>query len=107
MIIYIIEIAVPLIAFVSGAIVLIRKGEIGKLKTILLRLCLEAEKEFGGGTGTIKFADVVSKIYPMIPDIIKPFITQATLSKLVDAALVTLRKQLETTAKVARIIVGE
>ncbi|MDR0858356.1 MAG: hypothetical protein LBN97_04945 [Oscillospiraceae bacterium] len=90
-----------------GSISLIRSGELGKLQTILLRLCLEAEREFGGGTGTIKFADVLSKLYPLIPGLLKPFISEAQLSKLVDAALAVLNRQLATNLNVAKIVRGE
>lgn len=75
---------VIIIAFI---VFLIVKKQWPVLDQILFALVTWAEREYGGGTGTLKLAAVVEKVYPKIPAIIRLFISTATIEKLIEKAL--------------------
>ncbi|MFI3254513.1 MAG: phage holin, LLH family [Eubacteriales bacterium] len=64
-----------------------KKGETEILKTVLLSLVVEAEKQYGNGTGAMKLAVVIDWIYQRIPSYIKPFFTAEELTELVNKAV--------------------
>ncbi len=61
-----------------------RRGQIAKIRQIVLALCVDAELTFGGGTGEIKKSSVLEAIYRMLPSWAKLFISGTTLTKLVE-----------------------
>lgn len=69
--------------------------QITKVKEWLLYAVLEAEAEFGGGTGQLKLRYVYDLFLSKFPDIAK-VITFATFSALVDEVLEDMRHILET-----------
>lgn len=54
---------------------------------ILFALVTWAEREYGGGTGALKLAAVIEKLYPHIPSIVRVFISTETIERMVDKAL--------------------
>jgi hypothetical protein len=54
---------------------------------MLYALVTEAERVYGSGTGSVKFAYVLEKIYSAMPAILKPFITYDRLKALIEKAL--------------------
>lgn len=69
--------------------------QIKKVKEWLLYAVLEAEGEFGGGTGQLKLRYVYDLFLSKFPDIAK-IITFEMFSKYVDEVLVDMRHLLET-----------
>ena len=55
------------VAFLALVVVLIKRGETKILKQILFNLVTQAEKQFGSGTGSLKYAAVADWIYQRIP----------------------------------------
>lgn len=79
-----VAVVVVAIAFI---VFLIVKKQWPVLDQILFALVTWAEREYGGGTGTLKLAAVIEKVYPKIPAIIRLFISTTTLEKLIEKAL--------------------
>ena len=71
---------------------------------MLYALVTEAEKDLGGGTGSLKLASVIEKVYPKLPTIIKTFITEATLKKWIETALAAAKEAWAQNAKLAEYI---
>lgn len=75
------------------------------LKADLFTLVTEAEKIYGAKTGAIKLMYVVKKIYSKMPTILKVFLSEKQLEKMIEAVL---QKVKESWAKNSQIIkVGE
>ena len=54
---------------------------------ILYSLITEAEKHYGGGTGELKQAYVIERVYKSLPTVLKSVISADRLGKWVDDAL--------------------
>lgn len=80
------------VAFIVVVVVLALRGKKQIIYKMLYSLVTEAEKQYGSGTGSIKFAEVMTRIYSMLPTIIKIFITYDTLAKWIETALAEAKK---------------
>lgn len=69
--------------------------QVAKVKEWLLYAVVEAEKELGGGTGTIKLRYVYDLFVTTFPDIAK-MVSFDTFSSWVDEVLVYMRRLLES-----------
>ena len=72
------------IVVVIACIIMARRGQIKKIKEIVLALCVNAEITYGGGTGAIKKASVIEAIYDILPGWAKIFISDKKISELVE-----------------------
>jgi hypothetical protein len=80
--------SVAVVILVAAVIIfLIVKKQWGLLDKILFALVTWAEREYGGGTGQLKLAEVIKAAYPNIPAIIRLFLTADMLVKLIEKAL--------------------
>lgn len=75
------------LAFLALIVVLIRRGETKVLKNILFSLVTQAEKQFGDGTGSLKFAAVSDWIYQRIPAVMKLLFTAKDIEKMIESVL--------------------
>ena len=80
------------VAFLALVVVLIKRGETKILKQILFNLVTQAEKQFGSGTGSLKYAAVADWIYQRIPAVLKLLITSSDIEKMIEAALEEAKK---------------
>ena len=62
---------------------------------MLYAIVTEAEKEYGNGTGALKLASVIDKIYLKLPMVVRLFITADTLKKWVETVLQEAKKTWE------------
>lgn len=69
------------VAFLAVVVVLIKRGETKILKQILFNLVTQAEKQFGSGTGSLKYAAVADWIYQRIPAVLKLLFTSSDIEK--------------------------
>jgi len=69
--------------------------QISKVKEWLLFAVMQAEKEFGGGTGTLKLRYVYDLFVTTFPEVAK-MVSFDTFSKWVDEVLVYMRRLLES-----------
>ena len=80
------------VAFLALVVVLIKRGETKILKQILFNLVTPAEKQFGSGTGSLKYAAVADWIYQRIPAVLKLLFTSSDIEKMIEAALEEAKK---------------
>lgn len=78
---------VAILVFVGVLIFLIFRGKKDIVAKMLYALVTEAEKIYGGGTGSVKFAYVVEKAYTYLPTVLKVFITYKRLKTMIEDAL--------------------
>ena len=81
-----------IVAFLAVVVVLIKRGETKILKQILFNLVPQAEKQFGSGTGSLKYAAVADWIYQRIPAVLKLLFTSSDIEKMIEAALEEAKK---------------
>ena len=80
------------VALLALVVVLIKRGETKILKQILFNLVTQAEKQFGSGTGSLKYAAVADWIYQRIPAVLKLLFTSSDIEKMIEAALEEAKK---------------
>lgn len=81
-----------IVAFLAVVVVLIKRGETKILKQILFNLVTQAEKQFGSGTGSLKYAAVADWVYQRIPAVLKLLFTSSDIEKMIEAALEEAKK---------------
>lgn len=86
-------------AFFGVLLVLAYMGQIEVVKKILLSLVIEAEQIYGSGTGKMKYNYVLGKAYSMIPSVVKLFVTEQTISEMLEAAVGQLQVFLSETIR--------
>lgn len=84
------SILVVLVAIVI-IIVLAVRGKKQIIYKMLYVLIDQAEKQFGDGTGKVKFSYVLEKVYAALPAVVKVFVTYGTLEKWIENALVEMK----------------
>lgn len=92
------------VGFLALIVVLIKRGETKVLKKILFNLVAQAEKQFGSGTGTLKFAAVTDWIYQRIPAILKLLFTEKDISNLIETVLEEAKKAWGTNENIQEYI---
>lgn len=80
------------LTFLVLVVVLIKRGETKVLKKILFNLVTQAEKQFGSGTGELKFAAVADWIYQRIPAVLKLLFTEKDIADMIEAVLEEAKK---------------
>lgn len=93
-----------IVAAAVAVVFAVFKGNKSVVMKMLYALVTEAEKNLGGGTGSLKLATVIETIYPKLPTIIKAFVTNAMLEKWVEEALAAAKTAWEKNAKIAEYI---
>lgn len=73
--------------FVGVIVFFAVKGKKQIVYKMLFALVTEAEKIYGSGTGSVKFAYVVEKVYSYMPAILKIFITYDALKDMIERVL--------------------
>lgn len=81
-----------IVAFLALVVVLIKRGETKVLKKILFNLVTQAEKQFGSGTGELKFAAVADWIYQRIPAVLKLLFTSKDIETMIESVLEEAKK---------------
>ena len=76
-----------------------------RIKTSLLAIVTEMEKQYGPKTGIIKRSQAYNQLVELFP-VLTIFLSQATFDKLLDEALAVLNASLESNKEVA-VYVGE
>lgn len=73
---------------------------------ILLYLVTKAEKEFGGGTGELKYSAVSTWLYERLPSMAKLVLSQKLIDELIEDAVEYMQDWLEENAKAKKIVEG-
>ena len=102
-----------ILVFVFVLVILAIRGKKDIIAKILYALVTEAEKIYGGGTGSVKFAYVVEKAYTYLPAILKVFITYERLKLMIEDALAAAKIKWAEEARISdylkepEVLVGE
>ncbi|RKD22465.1 Bacteriophage holin of superfamily 6 (Holin_LLH) [Caminicella sporogenes DSM 14501] len=81
---------------VAGLLYLYKQGKKEFVRKVVLSLVIQAEKALGSGTGELKYAMVVEKVYSVLPTILRFLITKKELDKLIEEAVQYMKKYLST-----------
>ncbi len=73
---------------------------------ILYSLVTEAEKQFGGGTGELKQAYVMEKLYSALPAVLKALVTAEQLEAWVEDVLLIAKEKWKKNASIDNYIRG-
>ena len=84
------------VAFIVGLCLLVKFGYKKQVKEICFYLVNEAEREFGGGTGQLKYATVVTWLYERLPAVLKLFMTAKMIDNLIEDAVKRMQQYLDT-----------
>lgn len=91
--------------FIVVVVVLIKRGETKILKNILFKLVTQAEKEFGSGTGALKYAAVSDWLYQRMPAVLKFLFSAKDIDNMIEAVLAEAKKQWGANENVKQYIV--
>ena len=84
------------IIFIASTIFIILRSvfsnELDFLKSEIFSLVTEAEKIYGEKTGQIKLNFVVRKIHKKMPLVLKTFLTEKKLEKIIESVLIVARE---------------
>ncbi|WP_409229455.1 hypothetical protein [Gudongella sp. SC589] len=89
---------------VAGLIVMARAGYIKQVRQILFYLVTEAEAQFGGGTGQLKYAAVATWLFERLPAIAKMILTPKTIDELIEEAVEQMKIYLRANEKARSLI---
>ena len=92
------------LAFIVLCVVLVKRGETKILKNILFNLVTQAEREFGSGTGALKYAAVSDWIYQRLPAVLKLLFTEKDIDTMIEAALTEAKQKWDTNKDMKEII---
>lgn len=90
-----IDSVITVILFILLMIYMIKKGAIKQVNEMLFYLVVEAEREFGGGTGKLKYAAVTTWLYERLPTIVKILFTDKQIDKLIEDAVNDMKEYLK------------
>lgn len=93
-----------IVAAIAAVVVFAFKGNKSVIMRMLYALVTEAEKEFGGGTGALKLATVITQIYPKLPAFLKLFVSEKILTKWVEDALAAAKEAWKQNAAISEYI---
>ena len=77
-----------------------------KAKQMLLSLVTAAEKQFGGGTGELKFAYVSERLYEIMPGIFQVFFTVEDIAGWIEEAVAKMKEYLALNPDAAALVAG-
>lgn len=92
------------VGFLALVAVLIKRGETKILKNILFKLVTQAEREFGSGTGTLKYAAVSDWLYQRMPAVLKFLFTEKDIDSMIEAVLAEAKAKWGTNDNVKQYI---
>lgn len=94
-------------AIIAILIILFRIGQKKKIKQMLLYFVTIAERDFGGGTGELKFSAVSTWIYEKMPTLAKVLFTKKQIDQLIEEAVEWMKMYLATNDKAKAKVTAE
>lgn len=103
------SIIVVLVLLATAAVLyFVAKGKYrNAAKQILLSLVVAAEKNFGGGTGKIKFSYVAEKLYEKMPAVIQIMFTEEDIEDMIEEAVDKMKDFLTANPETADSLTGK
>ena len=93
--------AIALICF------LIWKGQKSIVYQMIYKIVTELEKQYGGGTGSLKLAAAIDILYPKLPKVIKWLVNAETLTKWIEDGLTKAKDIWQKNAAINQYINNE
>lgn len=87
----IILVVVLVAIIIFGLIWLAVNGRTDIIKKIVLSCVVQAEKTLGSGTGELKYAYVVDKVYEKLPGIVTLFLSKKTINDFIENSVKKLK----------------
>lgn len=97
---------VAAIAAVIACIWLARRGQVAKIKEIILALCVDAELTYGSGTGQIKKSSVLEALYSLLPSWAKLLFPISELEHYIEEGKQHMDALAESNEKVNALLAG-
>ena len=82
-------------ASLIAALILFIAGYKQYARHIIYTLVCEAEKHFGAGTGSAKFAEVFSAFYEKLPSFLRIIFSEKSITAMIEAAVTKMKRALE------------
>lgn len=96
-----------ILVLIAVLIFLYLRGNKKIVSKILYSLVTEAEKNFGNGTGEVKQASVICRLYEVLPPLIRLLVSERTLETWVDKAVETAKERWAKNANIESYIERE
>jgi len=88
-------IIIAVVAIITGIIVLWRNGYKTYIAKILFFLVTQAEKQYGSGTGDLKYAAVTTWLYEKMPIAIRFLFSPKVIDELIEKAVIEMKEYLK------------
>lgn len=96
-----------IIAIIGVIMIMLRQGARSKVNRMLLYFVTEAEAQYGGGTGELKFSAVTTWLYEHMPPLARLLFTAKQIDELIELAVTNMKLYLENNVEAKVLIVGE
>ena len=97
--------SIALVAVVAAVFaVLAWRGERSVIDKIIYRAVTELEREYGAGTGNLKLAAAIERIYPKLPAVVRVLVSADTLRRWIEEGLTEAKKKWEENPALRRYI---
>lgn len=83
---------IVVILFIIAMAILYKMNRKDLVKKIILALVVQAEKNLGSGTGALKYAEVINKLYQTLPLILRMLYTKSEINQFIEDGVVLLKK---------------
>lgn len=93
--------------FVAVVCILIWKGQKSIVYQMVYKIVTELEKQYGGGTGSLKLAAAIDILYPKLPKVIKVFVNADTLTKWIEDGLAKAKEIWKTNEAIGQYVNNE
>jgi hypothetical protein len=94
------------VVLVVALALMVQKGYTAQVKQILFYLVTEAEAQFGGGTGELKYSAVSTWLYDRLPLVAKLVFTNKSIDELIEQAVLEMKEYLEKNKKAQKLVLG-
>lgn len=94
------------VIFILVIFYLLKRGATKQVNQMLFYLVTEAERDFGSGTGQLKYAAVVTWLYEKLPLIVKILFTEKQIDNMIEQAVQDMKKYLESNIN-AKVLITE
>lgn len=100
------DVILAALVVIAALLYIIFRSEKSVVFKMLYAMVTEAEKEYGGGTGSLKLAAVIDKIYPKLPPLLRTFVTADMLQKWIEIVLSEAKQAWEKNSNISTYING-
>lgn len=94
-----------LAAVVAACVLLLQTKYKDYAAQVLFYLVTQAEREFGGGTGQLKYAAVFTWLYEQLPTVAKFVLPKRTVELLIESAVSKMKEYLAGNSKANELVI--